>query len=404
MLTSDLLRIRKVKNEIKPRYIDVTKKKYKEKAQQLIELYDKYVHRTRGELEEAIREVIGDGTDFLMQRGLAKLLTDRSEFEVQAPVEPKVIREKLFTLSAQHYPIAIEPDLYHTVEREHLIAQVADELGVTAQQIEHAMYADLQDAYVLQAFESLTAEQLLHRYNLALAQAVLFKATQLQIELHQTNAKRLKQLVRYLKFFRLIAEIEPIEEGYRFKIDGPLSMFRFCQKYGLQMASFLPALLLCEDWQLAAELRWDHQKTPTFFFLESDGFLKSHYPDKGVYVTEEEKYFRKRWDAKKLGWELKPSTRIVRLGSQGVSVTDYVLKHPDGREVLLELVGFWNRSSMIRKIEQIQEHGPSNMILAAPGRLRVSQEDLSEKDVKVYFFKDVILPKRIVALAEALSS
>ena len=112
-------------------------------------------------------------------------------------------------------------------------------------------------------------------------------------------------MMRYIKFFRLIAEARPIgKDSYSIQIDGPISLFRFCQKYGLQMANFLPALLLCENWSLEAEIHWDDGKSPLKFLLDSDTTLKSHYPDKGVYLTEEERRLRKRWNDFKLDWTL----------------------------------------------------------------------------------------------------
>ena len=47
-----------------------------------------------------------------------------------------------------------------------------------------------------------------------------------------------------------------MSEGYTFTIDGPLSLFTATNKYGLQIALFLPALLHCHDFRLDAELRW----------------------------------------------------------------------------------------------------------------------------------------------------
>lgn len=403
MLTLDLVRIRRSKGEILPRYIKKLDKLLP-KAEQLIELYKEHIDRTRGELDETIRDIIGDGTDFLVLRGLSKLLSDRSEFTMQAPIDPRELRREIFERAAKAHPVTLHPDLHHRVNREQLLQEVADVFELTLAQVEAALYADLQDAYVLTAFDEIGPEALLHRYNLALAQAVLFRARSMHIDLFNANAKRLRQLMRFIKFFRLIASVIPIDGGYRFAIDGPMSIFRFCQKYGLQMANFLPALLLCEDWQMEAELLWDGKNDLCHFKLTSDSLLQSHFPDKGVYVTEEEKYFRKRWKDFDLEWELKPKTKIIRLGAQQVTISDYELAHPDGREVLLEFVGFWHRQSLLSKLKAIQEHDIQNLILIAPARLRVSENDLPQSDAAVYFFKDVVLPKRVVALAETLTS
>ena len=59
-----------------------------------------------------------------------------------------------------------------------------------------------------------------------------------------------------------------MSDGYVFHIDGPLSLFSATNKYGLQMALFLPALLLCRDFRLDAELRWGPKREPRSFHLE----------------------------------------------------------------------------------------------------------------------------------------
>lgn len=405
MLTSDLLRVRTTRDdEIKPRYIDASKSRFLNHAKNLIELYDTHRGQTRGELDEAIKDLIGDGTDYLIMKGLSKLLSDRSEFEVLSSVPPREIRQKIFELTAQHHPIALTPDHHHTMDRDQVLTQVGEQFDMTLEQINAALYADLFDAYVLTQFETIQADALLHRYNLALAQALMFRASHMYIELRDATAQRLRQMMRYIKFFRLIATAQPMGHNhYRIEIDGPLSLFRFTQKYGVQMATFLPALLLCNNWHMEATIRWEDKKPPVSFFLDSDTTLQSHYPDKGVYVTEEERYFRKRWNPDKLGWSLKPHTQIVRLGTYDTLVTDYVLEQ-DEQKVLLVFLGFWQRHTLLRKLELIREYGPDNLIVGAPARLRASEEDLPEElQERVFFFKNVIQPKKVAAAASLLN-
>lgn len=403
MLTSDLQRVKVKDGKISPRLIDTSKKRYREKAEHMLELYREHLHQPRGRLDEAIRDYIGDGTDYLISRGFAKLLADRSTFEVTSPVDPRELRKAIFELMAQHHPVPEEADIHYPVSREQILTQVGEAHELSAQQVDDALYADLQDAYVMTEFDDTTPAALLTRYNLALAQALLFRATHLKVELWNASAQRLRQVMRYIKFFRLIAWIKPLAANrYSIELDGPMSLFRFCQKYGLQMANFLPALLLCEDWSLEAEIKWEDQQPPLQFVLDSDTELQSHYPNKGVYVTDEEAYFRKRWKKFKLSWELENKAKILRLGTQDVIVTDYVLKREDGEEVMLYLVGFWQKHALQKRIALLEEYGPPNLIVAAPAKLRASQDDWESDFDRLYFFKDVIHPKRIAELADEI--
>jgi predicted nuclease of restriction endonuclease-like RecB superfamily len=404
MLTSDLIRVRTQKQEIFPRYVDPSRPHIRGKAEALIELFEEHVGQTRGELEEAIGVTIGASTDFMMQRGFCKLLFDRSDFNVNSRIDPRDLRRRLFETTAANYPVVTTPDLVHTVTRHDVMSTVGEEFEMSVEEVEEAMYADLPDSHRLKSFDSIDVDGLLNRYNLALAQAVLYKATTLWVELHNTQVKRLRQLVRYLKFFKLIGHIKKKKYGYELRIDGPMSLFSKSQKYGLQMALFLPALLLCGDWKMEAEVKWENQRKLYRFSLDPSQGLVSHYPDKGVYVTKEEEYFRKRWDADKLGWDLKPQSRVMQLGPKDIGFSDYVLKRKsDGAEVMLEVVGFWNRASMNKKMELLQEYGDDSLIVAVPERLRVSQEKWQEVPGAVYFFKEVIMPKRIIEHAEKLA-
>jgi predicted nuclease of restriction endonuclease-like RecB superfamily len=355
-------------------------------------------------LEEELKDIIGDGTDFLLQRGLAKLLADRSDFVVVSPLSPVELRRKVFEAVAQVHPVTQTPDLHHPTTREDVLRRVAEDLGVTEEAVENALYADLQDAYILERFEDIGAEALLHRYNLALAQAVLFRASKMQVWLRQPDAKRLKQLMRYIKFFRLIASASYEGEDVLITIDGPSSMFRLSQKYGLQMANFLPALLLCEEWTMRADLLWDERREPRVFHLDSTCALHSHYPDTGAYLTEEEEHLRQRWGQLKLGWELVPASRVLRQGSRDVCVVDYRLVHPDGREAWLELLGFWHRDSLLRRLEHLRTYGPPHLMVAVSTRMRVSEEDYADMPEQVYLYKDVMHPKRLVERAEQIAT
>ena len=404
MLTTDLIRVSEKGESIEPRYIKIEKLKSFEKVERLIEAYRAHVGKPRGALEEELKDIIGDGTDFLMQRGLAKLLADRSEFVVVSALSPIELRRKIFETVAQVHPVTQNPDLHHPTTREGILSQVAEELGVTEEEIERALYADLQDAYILERFEDIEAEALLHRYNLALAQAVLFRASKMQVWLRQPDAKRLKQLMRYLKFFRLIATASYEGEDVQITIDGPSSMFRLSQKYGLQMANFLPALLLCEDWTMRADLLWEERREPRVFYLDSQCDLRSHYPDTGAYLTEEEEHLRQRWGQLKLDWELVPSSRVLRQGSRDVCVVDYRLVHPDGREAWLELLGFWHRGSLLRRLEHLRTYGPSHLMVAVSTRMRVSEEDYADIPEQVYLYKDVMHPKRLAERAEQIAT
>src|SRR5262249_40343638 len=130
-------------------------------------------------------------------------------------------------------------------------------LGLTAEQFDAGLLADLRSEQRLIRFRDISPEHLLQRYNVALAQAVLLRSTRVHLAVRNEPPQRYRQLLRQVKFHRLICEITRTgPDSYGLHLDGPLSLFSATQKYGLQLALFLPTVLLCKDFELRAELRW----------------------------------------------------------------------------------------------------------------------------------------------------
>ena len=288
------------------------------------------------------------------------------------------------------------------VTRADVLAEVAASLGITADEAERALFADLARSHVLRHVEPLSAAATIHRYNLALAQTVLLRATSLTITIAPGDPARYRQLFRFIKFYRLMHSVEGTRtQGYTIRLDGPLSLFQLSSKYGLQIASFLPALLLCDGWTLHAELLWGTQRRPAVFRLNSGCGLVSHYPDKGVYITDEERHFVDRFSQLDTNWRLERAAEIVDLDGHGVLIPDYVLRHAEtAREVLLEIVGFWRKSYLESRLDVLNRHGPSNLILAVSTRLRSTREQLSEFRGEVVMFRDLIPTKDVLERAE----
>src|SRR5690606_18723441 len=92
MLTGNLVRARIVKGRVAPYYIRRDDPNWLEVAESLLLIFRNGTDRTRGELQDEIEELIGEGVQALAHRGLAKVLEDRAEFEVVADVPPELVR------------------------------------------------------------------------------------------------------------------------------------------------------------------------------------------------------------------------------------------------------------------------------------------------------------------------
>src|SRR5262249_43587444 len=101
MLTGKLVRVRYARDRIVPCYLGESDPAWLETAERLLALFRGQEGRTRGELEEDVRDAFGDDPSQLVHQGLAKLLEDRCEFEVVSGHPPEQLREAVFRAAAE---------------------------------------------------------------------------------------------------------------------------------------------------------------------------------------------------------------------------------------------------------------------------------------------------------------
>ncbi len=396
MLTADLLLTRSKGPYITPQYIDVHAPAYIQLAEDLITVFAEHKGRSRRELAFALDQYLGSGTDYRLQRGLAKLLEDDwAEFAVESVADPQEIRRQVFALARENHPVVRQPDLIYPVTKQDIFAQVARQMHTTPERVQAGLYADLVENHRLSRFDPPTPHELLQRYNVALAQVMLYRCSEMWLTVYRNLPVRYKQLFKFIKFFRLIHSITgDLDAGYEVILDGPVSMFRLSQKYGLRMAIFLPALLLCTRWKMCAEIIRSDGKRQYFHLDESVG-LVSHYRDTTVYDSLLEETFAERFEQTKTEWVLERETEIINL-KDTVFIPDFAFRHPDGRTALLEIVGFWRPEYLRRKLDKLRRAGRQDMIIAVSADLNVSEADFEQIPGHVFFFKTRIHPHDVL--------
>jgi predicted nuclease of restriction endonuclease-like RecB superfamily len=442
MLTADLARSRTRGGEIRPLFIDISEQRYRETAAELIELFETHLGEPKGDLEDAIDELTVADTDYKIVQGLAKLLMDECEFEVRAAAEPGEIRQRLFEKANDRYPIVRQPTLGEDTQKLEVYSAVADELGISLEECYQGMYADLEDNRRLVRFGDQTVDDydgdetgtsttkltgnskraydqreqtvdwLLARYNLALAQAVLYDAAEMRIRVWDSVGT----VFSYVKLFGLMHRIYPIDgdgnrvpstdeaAGYEAVLDGPASLFRQSQKYGIRMANFLPALPLCDRWEMTAAILADGptEDTNRFTLDHTDG-LVSHYSAGTQFDSDVERTLARKWDRATTDWELVREDDVFDLGDE-VLIPDFAIEHPDGRRAVLEIVGFWTPEYLSAKLQKIRQVDADNFVLAVSERLDCADEDFGDAADRVLWFKTGLHVYDVVELAEEYAS
>lgn len=406
MLPSDLLMHRYSGETVIPKRLPLNSEN-STIATELITLFQAAKGGTRGELNRQLQELEGESTDYRIKRGLAHLLNSDafSKFETISPLDPPMLRQRVFALSAQTAP---HPQATQTTLQT-LAAHLTEELGheVLPTQIQAGLYADLADNQILTEFEAPTAEALLHRYNLSQVQGVFYRASQVILNAHRNDPGEYKLLFRYLKLFGLMTYIEgDADHGFTLTIDGPTSLFKPNTHYGLKLAMMLPALLHVTKWSLAATLQlkdsYSGQVRSGRFTLESDNGLVSHYPPGKTYDSMVEAGFVERWAKVKTEWRLEREVDLIPIPGS-VMIPDFRLVHPDGRVLLLEIVGYWRPEYLKKKFSQVRQANRQDLILAISERLNLDRAGikLDNTPAKIVWFKDQLAPKAVLAAIDA---
>ncbi|MHC5831262.1 MAG: DUF790 family protein, partial [Nostoc sp.] len=87
--------------EIIPKRLKIDQKT-SELAIELINYFQSAVGKTQGMLERQLTDFEGDSTDYRVKRGLAYILKSSfCTFEVVSPLEPEMLRERVFSLAAK---------------------------------------------------------------------------------------------------------------------------------------------------------------------------------------------------------------------------------------------------------------------------------------------------------------
>jgi predicted nuclease of restriction endonuclease-like RecB superfamily len=439
MLTADLARSRTTDGAVTPLFIDPVDAQYRETASELIELFETHVGEPKADLDTAIDQLTVADTDYKIIQGLAKLLRDECDFETVAAAEPREIRQRLFERANDSYPVVRQPTLGKDTQKLDVYTAVADDLGISLKECHQGMYADLDANNRLVRFgdqvaesveldtgettsttqltgqseeaytgEALTVEWLLHRYNLALAQVVLYDATELRIRVWDEFAT----VFSYVKLFGLMHRIYPINErgkrvsstdlaeGYEAILDGPASLFRQSRKYGIRMANFLPALPHCERWELMAEILTDESVNETReFTLNQSAGLQTHYSGGSQFDSDLERTLATKWERANTEWELVREDDVIDLGAE-VLLPDFALEYPDGRRAILEIVGFWTPEYLDEKLDKIRQADVENLVLAVSENLDCTSEDIDLEADRVLWFKTGIHVYDVVDLAK----
>ncbi len=290
--------------------------------------------------------------------GIARTVLDFCSFEPATGADrAPAVREALFTARGALWPPA-RGDRLVPYETAALM------LHTTRAEVERLLYADSPGERLLVRAPRLTGKVLLDRYNLALARGVLLDATTVTL----TARGGWRDVFRAIKLARLMYTIERSGQRsakYRIVITGPAhGHLARPQRYGARFARVLPLLMRSKSWRVDADVL--RNGVPHTFTLDAASLPVSPRRGRPSYDSRFESALATEFAAKigadRNGWSLHREDTPVAIGDT-LFIPDFTARHRDGREAIIEILGFWTAEYLELKLEKIRRAALDNLVL-----------------------------------------
>jgi hypothetical protein len=372
-----------------------THRHYIDYAQQMLSIYTNGIGKQRRWLHNQIDALFNDEPDCPLRRiaAFCKLLDDKSTYQTDPDGNAAKLRLKVFSESAELHPLVSQKDQLFEHTEEDVKQQISKKLGQPWNEIEQNLYADVMEYQQLCEFEGYTsASDFLSRYNIAQLQACLYRAETMTI----WASDDFKTILRYAKLARLLHDIKRTSPSkYEITLSGPVSVLHESRRYGVNFAKFLPALLACKGWKMSATIKTPWKTLAKLNLSDKEGFT-SHLPQPNEFDSSVEEAFARKFGKERDGWQLIREGEIL-YENQTTFVPDFVFRHKDGTEVLMEIIGFWTPEYLTHRRETIRKFKHNNILLAiSESSLKV---DISKTE-NIIAYKNAILLKPIIEVLE----
>ncbi len=345
MLTKDLVLTRTQNGRLRPAYIDPAQPALSGLAEELVAMAQDAEGATVDELEERLwaRAAAFSGRP-KVAHGLVKLLLDKSSAEEPgaelSTARLAQLREAVAVLRAQPANATLE-DYESSLQAR---------WGQPLAALRERLYADLPGRRKVLAVDVPSPRKLLVRYNLALAQGPLLTAKRVSVRAVAPELLRVRKVLRWLKFCRLVAEVQQVGEDWLLDVEGPAALFTQQKRYGLQLATFLTALPSLARWELTAEVKTG-RRTATLWLSHEDPLESPHSAALG-HIPEEVTLLAQGLRDEGFTVDTTPVPRHT--GARGMCVPDLVLRHGEsGRELAIELFHPWHAAALTRRLTEL---------------------------------------------------
>lgn len=405
MLPIELLRVRisSKLNQIRPIFYDSQEKNQLLLVVKLVKMFKQMGTEgvSKAKLDENILEMEAKYTDYKLVRGICHLLEQRCIYALPGRTFPHGgnnnamnainLRRKIFEESSRNgYPATED-------ERKQILQKFATESDLTTDELETAMWADLDKNKYLKNFESLSPLQLISWYNISILQSLLLNCIKLEFSVYGGFSwKKILRKIKQLGLMYFLIQENNLESESNKQtrnqemvfnskkdkrvvctVEGPLSIVRLTDKYGTAMAKLIPFIIFTDTWSIDAIILRKSisgvRKTYRFQISNKDKDLplfdaskvqpqSESNMDSGLIYKNAidnfdsivEKKFMDKFLKFSIGWNLIREPDPLILSNGKAFIPDFVFEKY-GIKVYLEIVGFWTSEYLKRKLEKIKD-------------------------------------------------
>ncbi len=354
----------------------------------LLDEHARFEGQKRSELAARLQEPLPSPAPKAKLCVAARVLESMNRDRAESAISPPEARRRVFRGAADARG-----------DRESILQKVGDEVNVTPAELESALFADLRGERRVPALPAtLSPSSLALRANLAIVSSLLRRAATIRI----TAFGNTRAVVRHARLLGLICSVQktsraaprraandvstnrlgmmpPSDDamsGAVIDVSGPLALFHHTEVYGRALASLVPRLGWCNEFELVAQCALGQGKHLSTFELRSGDPIATG-DELSRYDSRVEERFARDLRRAAPAWDLIREPKPVDAGGV-LMFPDFELLHRHGpkRRWLLEIVGFWTAEYLKEKLARLRAAGLANLILCIDARRQCHDAEL----------------------------
>ncbi len=380
MLTADLVTARRRGDELRLAPTDdVRRERVATLAAALTARAREEIGSLRDDVEEALRQTataLEEGGDRRLAAAVGKLVRDGLRFEETAGETATELRRELFTqAAAARRGAGLAP-----FDRAAFLDGFARARATTPPALEAALYADRPGAQRLLAVEVPAPALLAAGFEISEAQAVLLRATKIVAEVEAGDAALYRRLFRTLKFLRLLPVITPSRKARRLPGRDGRAAQPVSKRRPLRPLAGAGAAGDRRLRPLEAGRRRSLGRGPPPPAVSTGGGDQRRCRDRRATrsPTSSRPSSAPSSARRPTGRSIARPRSSISPGRASASPISASCERADGARVHFELLGFWSREAVFRRIDLVRAGLPHKILFAASKSLRVGEALLDD--------------------------